>query len=207
MKDLIRYVVLSKTYHQMSSAAADSDSDHRLLCGVRRKRLDAECLRDAMLSVSGNLVMEIGGQTIPPETASDFGYVDRGHRRSLYVPVFRNSLPELFEVFDFADPSVVVGQRNQSTVAPQALFLLNDPFVKEQAQAAAKRLLSDTAASDDERITSAFRRTLGRPPDLQERELIRAALASGEKSPEGRLRTWTKVFQTLFATLDFRYCD
>ena len=57
----------------------------------------------------------------------------------MYLPVFRNALPELFEVFDFADPSIVVGRRNVSTVAPQALFLMNNPFVLEQAQAAAKR--------------------------------------------------------------------
>jgi hypothetical protein len=207
IKDLVRYIVLSKTYRQSSGGQAKDDPDNRLLSGAPRKRLDAESLRDAMLSISGNLIPDVGGPTIPADTATDFGFVDRSARRSLYVPVFRNSLPELFEVFDFADPSVVVGQRNQSTVAPQALFLLNDPFVKAQALAAAQRLLADSAAGDDERITLAFRRTLGRPPDPHERQLVRNALSSAEDSPERRLQNWTTVFQTLFATLDFRYCD
>jgi hypothetical protein len=210
VKDLIRYIVLSKTYRQASTqsdAVLKADPENQLLSHAPRKRLDAECLRDAMLSISGNLKMDVGGSTIPSDTATDIAFTDRATRRSIYVPVFRNSLPELFEVFDFPDPSVVVGQRNQSTVVPQALFLLNDPFVKAQAQAAAQRLLAEDAGSEDERITTAFRRTLGRSPDSQERQLLRERLSSAENSDDDRLKTWTSLFQTLFATLDFRYCD
>lgn len=79
----------------------------------------------------------MGGRSFPGELAEDYGYQDIGTRRSVYVPVFRNALPEIFGVFDFADPSMVVGHRNASTVAPQALFLMNHPFIVEQVRAAA----------------------------------------------------------------------
>ncbi len=105
-----------------------------------------------------------GGNTIKPGTTSDYAYRDFGNRRSVYLPVFRNALPELFEAFDFADPSLVVGRRNQSTVATQALFLMNDPFVLEQSRAAAKRTLADQSTDTTNGSNLAFRRTLGRSP-------------------------------------------
>ncbi|HEY2840495.1 MAG TPA: DUF1553 domain-containing protein, partial [Pirellulales bacterium] len=150
VKQLVRYVVTSEAYRQgsrESAAGLAADPENRLLWRNRRKRLEAECLRDAMLSISGQLSDEAGGATIPPGVASDFDYVDRGARRSVYVPVLRNAIPEIFEAFDFPDPSLVAGSRNASTVAPQALFLMNHTFVRAQAEAAARRLLSDEAAS------------------------------------------------------------
>ena len=102
---------------------------------------------------------------------ADYGYVSKETRRSVYLPVFRNALPEIFEAFDFADASVVVGVRNTSTVAPQALFLMNHPFVREQAAAAARRLLEETktgARADEAGIARAYQATLGRTPTPEE---------------------------------------
>ena len=123
---------------------------------MNRRRLDAECLRDTILQVSGRLRLEMGGPAFPGDLAEDYAYKDAGTRRSVYVPVFRNALPEIFQVFDFADPSMVVGRRNTSIVAPQALFLMNDPFVVEQAKHAARRLLAEPGLDDPGRITRAF---------------------------------------------------
>jgi len=170
---------------------------------AHRRRLTAEQLRDAMLAISGQLKLESSGQTYPANRASDFGFVFIEPRRSVYAPVFRNALPEMFEVFDFAPPSMVTGRRNTSTVPTQALFLLNHPFVREQAQTAAKRLLTETTPGDAVRIDRAYRWTLGRLPSAQERALALRHLAAGTEPSEG----WTELFHALFASADFRYLD
>jgi hypothetical protein len=233
VKRLVRRIVLSETYRQSSAERADGlklDPENRRLWRMNRKRLEAECLRDAMLQVAGRLTLDTtGGSTIRPNTTSDFGYEDQATRRSVFVPAFRNALPDLFEAFDFADPSLVVGRRNVSTVAPQALFLMNSPFVREQSRAAATALVAGTfftnkdepaptlAANvdqsplppEDERwIGRAFEATLGRGPTGAERQLVRKYLepAAGG-STEEREQAWTDVFQALFSSVDFRYRD
>src|SRR5439155_7018441 len=128
----------------------------------------AECVRDTMLVVSGRLRQDAGGRTYPAKLTADYGYRHDDTRRSVYAPVFRNALPELFEAFDFADPSMVTGRRNVNTVAPQALLLMNYPFAIEQAKAAAARLLNGPVTDDAARIERTYRLTLGRPPTLGE---------------------------------------
>ncbi len=165
VKRLVKYIVLSSTYRQSSEpcdAGISADPENRLLWRGNRKRLEAECLRDAMLAVAGRLDKTHGGSMLPPTLAADFDYLDQSARRSVYVPVLRNSMSELFEVFDFPDSSMVVGRRDCSTVATQALFMLNDPFVHEQAGAAAKRMMADLPESDSAAIRLAFRQALGR---------------------------------------------
>jgi hypothetical protein len=208
IKRLVRTIVLSAAYRRSSEESEIGmriDPENRLLWRSNRKRLDAECLRDAMLAVAGRLDLAAGGPTIRPGAAADFGYVDRDFRRSVYVPVLRNALPELFETFDFPDPSSVVGRRNRSTVAPQALYMMNSPFVRQQAMAAAKRLLAEAPAIDDLAITVAFRQTLGRMPTTAENTLAKQVLATGASATVEQ--AWTNLYQILFASLDFRYCD
>jgi hypothetical protein len=209
IKGLVRRIVLSRAYQLSTTAdpkALAADPENRLHWRMNRRRLDAECIRDTMLMVSGQLDLTMGGRTFPRELASDYGFPQTTLRRSVYAPVFRNALPELFEVFDFADPSMVVGRRDVSTVAPQALFLMNHPFVMEQARQSARRLL-DTADldTDDARLVRAYRLTLGRPPSAAERRIGLQFINqdSGETAEE----TWTALFQTLFASLDFRYVN
>ena len=209
IKRLIRRIVLSRTY-QLSvgdnTAARTADPENRLWWRMNRRRLDAECLRDAMLQTSGTLRPERGGPGFRDDLAADYGFVDSSNRRSVYVPVFRNALPELFEVFDFADPSTVTGRRTTSTVAPQALFLMNHPFVAEQAKLAAARLLSQNHAAPTDRLTRAFRLTLGRPPTAEERQTsLRFLDASIGNDLESQTSAWSQLIQALFATLDFRY--
>jgi hypothetical protein len=208
-KRLIRYIVLSKTY-QLSSADnvsnSERDPDNRLLWRMNRKRLEAECIRDATLVASGQLDRTAGGSTVKPGTSADYGYQHSGTRRSVYLPVLRNSLPPLLEAFDFADPSLVVGERNTSTVATQALFLLNDPFVRDQSHAAAKQVLAEMLPGDPERVELAFRRALGRTPTAEEREIALRTIGRGD-SIEDRELAWTELFHALFASVDFRYRD
>jgi hypothetical protein len=181
--------------------------ENRLLARANRRRLTAEQLRDAMLAVSGTLNLESGGKTYPADRTADFGFVFHEPRRSVYAPVFRNALPEIFEAFDFAPPSMVTGRRSVSTVPTQALFLLNHPFVREQAQAAARRLLAGPDRDDPSRLNRAYQLTLGRSPSKQERALARSHIAAMSDSAGGREEAWTELFHALFASADFRYLD
>ncbi|MFQ3593884.1 MAG: DUF1549 domain-containing protein, partial [Gemmataceae bacterium] len=124
-KSLIRTLVLSRAY-ALSSAASPAlqrdDPDNRLLGRAHRKRLQAEPLRDAMLSVAGTLDRTMGGPVVAhlPERAIDNNSkgllnTDASRTRSVYLPVIRNGLPGIFEVFDFADPDVAIGRRDTTT--------------------------------------------------------------------------------------------
>jgi hypothetical protein len=204
VKRLVREVVLSRTYRLSSRASAAltaGDPENRLFGRGNRRRMEAECIRDTILSVSGHLRVDMGGPTFNPTLAADYGYKHTDTRRSVYSPVFRNALPELFEVFDFADPSVTTGRRNVSTVAPQALFLMNHPFVTAQARHAAVRLLAEKNDDVQNRITRAYRLALGRPASEGERRLAEGFFRDRAESPE----SWALFFQALFGTIDFRY--
>jgi hypothetical protein len=205
LKQLIREIVLSQTYRLAggpSNSAAQYDPENRLLSRMNLRRLDAECIRDAILAVSGRLDLRAGGSTIPDGLKADYGFEYRGFRRSVYVPVLRNALPEMFEVFDFADPSMVVGTRHVSTVAPQALFLLNHPFVMEEARHAAERLLHTSDPDPVARVRRLYLLTVGRPPTDAEFELATRFLAGAEGEPAEAL---AQLVQALFASLDFRH--
>ncbi len=208
MKKLIRAIVLSRTYRQSSMVASRSpllrvDPENRLFGRTNRRRLEAECLRDTILCVSGKLNLERGGRSYPATLTADYGYRHTDLRRSVYLPVFRNALPELFEVFDFADPSMVVGRRNSSTVAPQALYLLNNSFPIEQARFAAERLLGEKLLDDQTRLTRAYRLCLGRTPTAGEQAVAERFLKRNRDPKEA----WAALFQMLFASADFRHVN
>ena len=207
VKKLIRTIVLSRTYRLSSSRdEQQEDPENRLLSHMNRRRLDAESLRDTMLSVGGTLNFEMGGATFPASLAKDVGFQFQEPRRSVYVPVFRSSLPELFEVFDFANPSMVTGRRNVSTVAPQALFMMNHPFVRTQARLTAERLLSESQKKEANRIDHAYLRILGRHVTAAEialsQEFLKSVIDTTEK---GQVEAWAQMVQSLFSTIEFRY--
>jgi hypothetical protein len=172
---------------------------------MNRRRLDAESLLDAMLSVSGGLDSRIGGSTIRGGTANDYDYEHSGNRRAVYWPVFRNSLPAIFDAFDFANPSMVTGRRDVSSTAPQALFLMNNPWVMEQAEHAAVRLLALEELDDPQRIQQAMLLTLGRPASAEELRVTLEFIESGDQGPQARKLIWSQIVQALFSSLDFRY--
>src|SRR5262249_50335804 len=138
----------------------------------------------------------------PAGLASDYGFRHTAPCRSVYLPVFRNALPDLFTAFDFADPSLATGRRTTSTVAPQALFLMNNPFVLEQARQAAARLLAEPLPYDTARISRAYRLALGRGPTEGER-----AVANRFVADRAAKDAWAALFQALFASADFRYVE
>ena len=220
LKHLIKQMVMSRTYRMSSSAPMLSqDPDNRLLSHMNRKRLDAECLRDAMLSAAGTLDRAFGGPGVSEVKAVDandqkiqnieYGYQFLDTRRSLYTAAFRNVRHPLFEVFDFADINQPIAQRTTSTVATQALFLMNSPKVIEQARSAADRVLKSSPDMES-RITTAFQSSLQRPPTAKEQTQVRDFLESslsGNATADDLRDLWARFIQTLWSTPEFRYLD
>ena len=213
IKKTIRSIMLSRTYQMSSDGSSDAalaDAENMLLHRAHTKRLDAEVIRDVMLSVSGQLDTTPGGSSMRPGTKTGVNYKFNSIRRSVYVPVFRNTVDPLFDAFDFANPNVVTGQRTTSTLPTQALYMMNSPFVQEQASAAAERLLAMDAADDTERLTILYRQALGRKPTDAEIRITLKFLSStiqqdDKDAAQQRLDAWSGVVQNLFASLDFRY--
>ena len=202
IKNLIREVVHSRTY-QLSSQVdhnRDFDMENRLFGRAHRKRLEAESIRDTALLVSGQLDFERGGLTIRNPGQYDMNYQFDTKRRSVYVPWFRNSILGLFEVFDAANPNLVIGKRTTTNLPTQALFLMNSPFIREQSELTAKRLIEENAS-----IEHAYELILGRPPTATERTSTDTFLH--QFAEDDQLEAWSQVCQTLFSCLDFRFLD
>jgi hypothetical protein len=205
--------MLSHVYRlsaESNPEALVKDDTNRLLWRANRRRVDAEVLRDSILFVSGDLDLTRGGLTIRKITQYDLGYEFDTIRRSVYVPAFRNSMLDVFEVFDFANPNLVIGHRNTSTLPTQALFLMNNPLVIEQSRKFATRLLSRTEMSDRQKIELAYRQSLGRRPTQDELEQTLGYLnefTAASTADDPRLAAWTSVCHAIFASLDFRYID
>jgi hypothetical protein len=207
VKKLIRAIVLSRTY-RLSTASGEpqTDPENRLLAHMNRRRLDAEALRDTMLTVGGSLELMMGGPTFPASLKTDVGFQFDAPRRSVYVPIFRCSLPEIFEVFDFANPSLVTGRRDVSTVAPQALFMMNHPFVRTQARLTAERLLSESQLTTENRVNHAYLLILGRNATEAEVMLSQQFLKSVTDTTENdQVEAWAQLVQSMFSTIEFRY--
>jgi hypothetical protein len=188
-----------------SADLRSSDPENRLLSRQNLRRLDAEALYDTILSLAGSLETTIGGPTVKAGTSSEYGYEFDVGRRAVYVPVFRNRLHELPAAFDFPDPNLSQGRRTESTLATQALYLLNSPFVLEQATRAGDRLRAE-AETDEQRISLLYERGLGRPPTGEERRLALDFLAGADKSGVAEhARRWTQLCQAIIACVDFRY--
>ncbi len=182
-KAMHRLMVTSATYRQSSTAGAktlEDDPDNAFFGRMPRKRLEGEAVRDAMLSISGQLNREIGGPSVfpdlPPGVETRGGWTrsekasDR-NRRSLYVFSRRNLKYPLFDAFDAPDSNMTCPERNISVNAPQALMLLNSGLVLESAEILAQKIKAEVAKDNSvAQVTAAYRLALGREPDSIERE-------------------------------------
>ena len=207
-KKMIRRLMLSHTYRLSSDPHRDTgrtDPENRLLSRFNRRSLDAESLRDTMLAVSGQLDLTTGGLTIRKFSQYDNGYVhDKFFRRSIYVPVFRNAILELFTVFDFPNPNLVSGRRVSTILPTQSLYLLNSPFVSEQAKRAAEKLLAAPQLDPQTQLNISYRKSLGRLPTKEESHL---ALDFIKAYDDNKQQAWAGIYHGLFASLNFRYLD
>jgi cytochrome c553 len=204
-RTLIRHIVRSRVYRLATGLPDPRDPENRLLSRARRRPLEAEAIRDAILSVSGQLDLTAGGLTIEKFAEYDYGIAVESRRRSVYVPRFRNSMVELFELFDAATPNVSTSRRAESTVPTQALFWMNNSWVRRQARDAAERLLAEEGFAPTARLERAFRRALGRGPTSDEANLCNERLKSYDGGEPAE--AWADLFQALFSCVDFRYLE
>jgi len=237
VKALHKLVLQSSTYQMASASNAQAeqvDPDNRLLWRMPRRRLEAEILRDALLAAGGKLDAKVGGGEsseflwnkaevlgggdikIRPNTLkADDPYYSTSLRRSLYLPVVRNMLPDVLALFDAADPNGVTAVRNDTTVPAQSLFMLNNPFVRERALDFARLLLADGKLDESGRIALAYARALGRPPEAEDlaealaylRDYAARAAAPGKNEDAVNLDAWQSYCQLLFCTNEFMYVD
>lgn len=235
-KKLVRTIVLSAAYKRASQPVSDAagsirgdvaansqgsevDPNNRWYWRGQQRRLHVEALRDAMLTFSGELEHQFGGSLIRAGTKADYNYPHQSTRRSIYHPVFRNSLPELYEVFDFADSSVSIGERPRSTVATQALVLLNHPWICERAHRAAERFAAVLCNSEKDNeqewnrekltaiIGAIYMEALGREVSPEEEELAVAFLLAAGNHSEMQMEHLEQLVHSLLASLDFRFLD
>jgi cytochrome c553 len=242
-KSLIRDIVCTKTYglatvEQLANSSLDPEN--RWLWRYQPKRLDVEAIRDSMLAISGNLDRTRGGKTL-----QHLGLVSLGgdhllldapspyQRRSVYIPVYRDTVGLTDDVdasmgmlvaFNFADPNMLAGAREQSVVPAQTLFLMNADFVYEQAHTLAAKSLAKTQR--DERVDWLFQRVYGRAASTVEKSqilefvdsFVKRWIEETEESDEvssedtapgeaRRLAAWTSVCQSLFGSNEFLFLD
>jgi len=187
LKPLHRLIVLSATYRQSSAAdntmALAIDPGNTLLWRQNLRRLEAEAIRDAILATSGSLNPQMTGRGIfpalPPEVLATQSQPGRGWdqsspaeraRRSVYIFSKRTLGVPILETFDQASADSSQARRNTTTIAPQALILLNSAFTDGEAQAFARRLQREAGADPAAQIERAFRIALGRKPTPRERQ-------------------------------------
>ena len=217
-KAFLRSLVLSRTYRLSSAndtAAMKLDPENKLFWRMNRQRLDAEALRDSLLAVSGELIRDGGGPALVLEHPENCGslslkgvnppsYNHRNPRptqefvRTLYLPVLRNGLTaadKLRADFDFVDPAMITGQRNQTIVPTQTLFLLNSDLIRRRATALAKDLSSEP--KDLARLTALWLRVLNRPITSAEREEALSFLSRVKSS------NWLELCHSLLASNEF----
>jgi len=199
VKTLHRRLVLSATYRQQSiepraattgvpdataATMATVDPDNRLLAHANRRRLDFESMRDAMLAVSGDLDLAIGGRAVSLSTTPFTG------RRTLYGFIDRLNLDPIFPTFDFASPDVSAAERPTTMVPQQALFAMNHPFVIERARAICRNDSFRSAADDDRRVAALYRTIFSRPPTPREVQLTTAFVRSTPRGDEEPRSVW-----------------
>ena len=216
MKAMHRLMLLSATYQQATFA---------------RRRLSAEELRDAVLAVSGKLdrnpgsnesgeflnneAEDIKAMIRPNRVAADHPFYTSFAKRSVYLPIVRNMLPDVLTLFDAADPNGVTAVRNDTTVPSQSLFLLNSPFIREQSKHFAQRLLNDEKLSTEQRIDEAHRLAFGRSASASEvieaGEFVAAYVANpllAAKPEADRLVfAWQSICQSLLCSNEFLYVE
>ncbi|MFN0128614.1 MAG: DUF1549 and DUF1553 domain-containing protein [Verrucomicrobiales bacterium] len=234
LKKSVRRLVTSRAYQMASApnaAATAVDPDNRLLWQMPRRRLSAESIRDAMLATSGQLDPGRGGPSlgldIPGNIAGAGGNVNPAtwagkipesvsKRRTIYFPMRRERPQgdlEILSIFDFPHPNEITGARPETTVATQALFLMNAPFVKAQAQHLAQRLAQEQPDDERARINRLYLLTVNRPADA---ETIETALnfldgctedlSAGAADPaNARAQAWTQLCHAVLGSNNFLF--
>lgn len=217
VKALHRLILNSSTYQQ-ASAEVERDPDNRLFSRAEVRRLEAEAVRDSLLAVSGQLDTTMGGSLLKlknreyffDHTSKDQTTYD-SPRRSLYLPIVRNNVLDMFQLLDFPDPGVSNSDRATTVVPLQALLILNSDFVMQAAAEFAERLRCE-ASDDEQRLSRLYLIALGREPTSDERSADRAFLTTVAQSQpteadvdQRQRQAWATLCQVVLATNEFMY--
>lgn len=232
LKKMVRELVLTRTYQlsaETTPAHLLADPGNTLLWRHSPRRLTTEEIRDAVLATAGNLdhkrpqgsptqaLKMVEMQDDGPQAKLLHTKADGATYRSVYLPLVRGVTPRTLEVFDPAEQTLVTTTRNVTTVPAQALFMLNSPFIRQQAQTLAKRILSRDEQDDAERIRQAYQLTFSRQPTPREIERARMFLADYQIALQAdsqsatttdlRIQAWAALTQSLYASAEFRYVE
>jgi len=221
-KKLIRRVMLTQAYQASSAAnlaAERIDPENRLLWRMNRKRLEAEALRDSILAINGALNPQVGGQDADTELPVTNPPVQSGAmnstRRSVYLRIQRNNVPDFLRALDFPDPHALAGQRYVTAAPTQALLFMNSPLVIEQARLWAEKLLAETGRNDRERLALVWEQAYARAGTARELELALGFLARYDTSlaqlepvaEKRRLKVWAGLCHALIESTEFRFLN
>jgi hypothetical protein len=223
VKQMHRLMVTSAAYRQASRAtpeqaakAVTADPQNKLLHRQNVRRLEAEAIRDAILLVSGRLDRTAGGPGVLPYLTEhqvgrgrpSSGPLDGNGRRSVYLQVRRNFLNPMFAAFDYPTPFTTIGRRSVSNVPAQALAMLNNPFVLQQADLWARRVLA-APGSAEQRVRGMYESAFGRPPTAAELEAAAAFVAdqSAEHGKPDHPRAWADLAHVLFNAKEFIFVE
>src|SRR5690606_22182571 len=216
----IRRLVLTSTYAMDSTphAGHERDPQNLLLHRMPIRRLEAEAIRDAILAVSGRLEPQMFGPSVPVYLTpfmqgrgrpAKSGPLDGDGRRSIYIAIRRNFLSPMMLAFDQPIPFTSIGRRNTSNVPAQALILMNDPFVVQQSQVWANRLLAE-ASDPAQRVERMYRLAFARAPHDEERvAALEFLVQQGQElglNPQQSLadaRTWADLCHVMFNVKEF----
>jgi hypothetical protein len=223
IKHLHRLILLSSTWQQVSGTPLPTDPENVLLTRMNRRRLTAEEIRDSLLQVSGELDRSIGGSILPTpnrkyvtSTTNVNPEIYDSNRRSIYLPVVRSALYDVFSAFDFADPNVISGTRQSTVVASQALFMMNSQLVAKQMKKLADQLLADDQLSDGDRVRVLFQSAFSRVSTGSETARAigfvkeyqrRWAVADPDRMAESHQRAWQALCRAIVGTNEFVFVD
>jgi hypothetical protein len=198
IKAMHRAIMLSAAYRQSSFASDETlrlDPENRLFSRMNRRRLDAEQIRDSLLVATRELDRAMGGPAVKDLATP---------RRTLYVMTVRSDRSNYRMLFDAADPTAMIDKRIDSTVAPQALFLLNNPFILARTKALAGRVATLEVADDAVRVDWLYQTLFARPPGDEERAIAMKLLTVPNND---RRLLWERCCQVLLCTNEFIYVD
>ncbi|MEP6756604.1 MAG: DUF1549 and DUF1553 domain-containing protein, partial [Chthonomonadales bacterium] len=199
-KSMHRLIMNSQAYRQSNVAtplARKVDADNRLFSRYSRRRLEAEELRDSLLSAAGTLDSKSGGPAAREANSP---------RRAVYCITIRSDRSGFGPLFDMADSTALADHRNSATVAPQALYLMNNPFVTTAAQKLAERTFPKVREDNGAVLSELYGSLFGRPISSKELSLARSFLERGVGEPM-RKRLWERYCRTMLCTNEFLFVD
>ena len=217
VKDMHRFIMTSSTYRFSSDTkgpAWEKDPANRLWSRFARRRISAEEIRDSWLAVNGKLDLRTGSYLDAvagsrTDSRRERTRMDEHFRRTLYLPVDRNGIASMMMLFDFPDSTTSTGKRGETYIAPQALYLINNDFFRQQALAFTRRLLEAPDITSQARIEHGILRAWGRPASQTETEQLTAFLDGypKRKDEDGVPASWLALGRLLLESNNFFYVD